>query len=393
MPAIANSALAALTKALSHQFMACLRGVSEAPLEPAVREALTHVGGVICPGEPASSKAVTPQRIAEVIAAQHPKLGGIWRVDLERSPRRLCAAAVSMVEGAKNVQKWVNDTFSPGTPAQLWLEATLAMGPILEQIAEARRSHRPTRAKSATPPANQEVSKARLVAALEKHPKNRSAAAREVGLAPQTVDARIEAAGRDDPDLGRFWRPRRHPVSNAALAGVIAEVGGVDTYSKIKEAARRLGWRSPSKVMDRVWSAGPNDPDLGEFWRPKRPGGRPPKATEMETAGVVEMAPTRAAASDTLSIAPSTLARRVLTAQTAVLRIHKRAPDAPHPGLRVDDPELLAALEGTGWNQRKTSEILDGRISQTAIGARLASAREGSDLKKAHQAWLAAKIY
>lgn len=391
MPAIANPTFSTpiLTKALSHRFIACLREVSQAPLEPAIAAALTHVRKTVCPGEP-----VTPERIAEVIAAQHPRQGGIWRVDLERAPRRLCAAAVSMVEGAKGLQGWVNATFLPGTPIQLWLETALTMEPILEQIAEARRSHRPTRAKSTKPPANQEVSNERLAAALRKHPKNRSAAARKVGLAPQTVDARIEAA-RDDPShpLNKFWYPPRRFVPNDELAKVIVEVGGVDSYEQIKEIARRLGWNSPSKVMDRIWAAGPDDPDLGQFWRPKKKGGRPPKATETETAWVVLAAPTLVAASGILSIAPSTLSRRVKTAQTPDLRIHKRPPDAPHPGLQVEEQELLEALTRAEWNRRAAARILDGRISAGGIGRRLASAKEGSELKKAHQAWLAAKIY
>lgn len=384
-----NLSLAALTRELSHKFLACLRGVSQAPLEPLVERALAEIGEVVCP-----NKEATTKRITKVIAASHPQMGGIWRVRLERAPKRLCAAAASMVEGAKGLQGWGNATFLPGTPVQLWIETTLTMEPILAQIAEARRSHRPTRVKSTRLPANQEVSNEKLAAALRKHPKNRSAAARKVGLAPQTVDARIEAA-KDDPThaLNEFWYPPRRFVPNDELARVIAEVGGVDSYEQIREIARRLGWKSPSKVMDRIWTAGPEDSDLGKFWRPKRRAQRPPTATEIQTAGIVATAPTLAAASGTLSIAPSTMSRRVRTAETPDLRAHKRAPDAPHPGLRVEEQELLEALVQANWNRSAAARILKGRISPNGIDKRLAAAKEGSALKEAHQAWLATKVY
>lgn len=389
MTTIANPALAALTRDLSHQFIACLRGVSQAPLEPQVERALAKIGEVVFRG-----KQETPASIAEAIVADHPKQGGIWRVKLERSPLRLTETAAALVEAAKFMSQGASDTFSDGAAESPWIELALAMEPTLGRIAEASRNHQTPRVKPTKPPANQEVSNEQLAAALKNHPKNRSAAAREVGLAPQTVDARIEAA-KDDltHPLNEFWHPPRRFVPNDELARVIVEVGGVDSYEQIKEIARRLAWKSPSKVMDRIWTAGPEDSDLGKFWRPKRRAQRSPAATEIQTAGVVATAPTLAAASGTLSIVPSTLSRRVLTAQTPDLRAHKRAPDTPHPGLQVEEQELLDALVQAKWSSRAAARNLNGRISSSGIDRRLASAKEGSALKKAHQAWLATRIY
>lgn len=203
-----NIPMATLNTLLAHQFTDCLRGIPLVPLDPPVEEALASIGGIVCPGEVA-----TPAKVAEVIATQYPTRWRLWRFSLKSSPvRRLYPAAGSMVRGAKALQEWVNNTFLPGTPAHVWLEATLSMGAILQMIAEAR----PHRQTPRTPPANRKVSREELLAALQEHPHNRSAAARRLGISRQAVDARIEA-GRDDPKLGVFWHPPRRYTHRAIL--------------------------------------------------------------------------------------------------------------------------------------------------------------------------------
>lgn len=113
-----NPSLATLHRLLSYQFVTCLSRVSTVPLEPPIEAALA--------------------KVAEVIGAKRFEQVGRWRARLESSPVQLCAAAVSMVQGAKALQEWVDTTCSPGTPQQLWLEIALSLEPILDEIAAAQ---------------------------------------------------------------------------------------------------------------------------------------------------------------------------------------------------------------------------------------------------------------
>lgn len=209
MTTIANPALAGLYKILSWQFVACLQGIRQVPLEPPVERALAKVSKVICPGEHESGKPVTLARIVEeVVAAKYPTQWRLWRYNLQRSPVKiLCPAAASMVEGAKAMQEWAGATFSPGAAIRFWIETTLAMESTLKLIAEASPSHQTPR----VPPANQKASREGLLAALDNHPGALSAAALEAGISRQRLDQKVKKAiDSGDSAFGKY--PPRHYV-------------------------------------------------------------------------------------------------------------------------------------------------------------------------------------